>query len=216
VSLELYMHPFAAFCQKVLIALYENATPFATCVIDLGDARSRSRLTSLWPVGRFPVLRDTTRDRVVAESSIIIEYLDRYCAGPVPLVPGDPEVALEVRFLDRFYDLYVAEPMQKIVTDRLRPAGEHDLFGVERARGLLEIAYGMIERQMAGRAWAAGAQFTMADCAAAPALFYAELVAPFGARHPALGDYLARLKARPSFARVIREAEPWFHLFPSG
>jgi glutathione S-transferase len=213
-GLTLYYHPFAAFCQKVLIALYENGTPFTPQLIDLGDPGQRAELQALWPVTRFPVLRDEARGRTVPESSIIIEYLGQHYPGPVRLLPEDPEQALAVRLVDRFFDHYVAETMQKIVTDRLRPQGQGDALGVEAARALLATAYGIAERDLAERTWAVGEDFTLADCAAAPALFYADWVQPIGASHPQLARYLARLLERPSVARVVEEARPYRHLFP--
>jgi glutathione S-transferase len=213
-SLQLHMHPLASFCQKVLIALYEHGTPFTPRLVDLGDAAASARFKALWPIGKMPVLRDDMRDRTIAESSIIIEYLDQHYPGVTPLIPSDPELALQTRFGDRFYDLHVHEPMQKIVTDRLRPPGMNDAYGVEQARALLQTSYAMIERLMQSSTWAAGDAFTMADCAAAPALFYASKVAPFEKTHPRLAAYFSRLMERPSFARVRREAEPYLGLFP--
>ena len=160
------------------------------------------------------MLHDADADRLVPELSSIIEYLALHRPGPVALLPQDPDAALRVRLADRFYDSYVHEPMQKIVTDTLRPPGRGDPQGVEEARALLATAYGMIEAEMAGRTWATGEDFTMADCAAAPALFYANWVAPV-ADHPGVAAYLARLRARPSFARVVEEARPYRHLFPA-
>jgi glutathione S-transferase len=213
-DLRLYLHPLASFCQKVVIALHENETPFESCFVDLADEGSAAPLLALWPVGKFPLLRDEARDRTVPESSIIIEYLDRHHPGKRPLLPAEPDLALEVRLRDRFYDLHVQEPMQKIVGDRIRPPGTRDPHGVERAQAQLRTAYAMIDREMATRVWAAGDAFTMADCAAAPALFYANLVLPFEATHPHAAAYLARLEARPSVARVREEARPYFALFP--
>ena len=213
-SLTLYYHPFASFCQKVLIALYENGVPFRPHLVDLGDPEARAAFLAIWPIGKFPVLRDAARDRLLPESSIIIEYLALRHPGPLPLVPEDPDAALRVRLADRFYDSYVHEPMQKIVADTLRPPGRGDPQGVEDARALLATAYGMIEAEMGGRTWAVGEDFTMADCAAAPALFYANWVQPL-AGHPNVAAYLARLRARPSFARVVEEARPYRHLFPA-
>ena len=213
-SLQLHMHPLASFCQKVLIALYENGTPFTPHLVDLGDAASSAAFKRLWPIGKMPALRDEARDRTVAESSIIIEYLDQHYPGGTRLIPSDPALALEVRFGDRFYDSYVHEPMQKIVTDRLRPAGMNDPHGVEQARALMQTAYGMIDHAMQSRPWAAGDAFTMADCAAAPALFYANKVAPFGETHANIAAYFARLMERASVARVFREAEPYLKYFP--
>ena len=213
-SLTLYMHPLASFCHKVLIALYENDTAFEPVIVDLADPAQRARLTELWPIGRFPVLRDNTRDCTVAESSIIIEYLAQHHAGAVTLLPTDRDAARETRLRDRFFDLYVHEPMQKIVVDRLRPAGCGDAFGVEQARAMLRTSYAMIDADMATRRWACGEQFGMADCAAAPALFYAQRVAAFGPQQWHLAAYFDRLLARPSFTRVIAEAQPYFAMFP--
>ena len=213
-SLTLYMHPLASFCQKVLIAFYENDTPFEPRIVNLADETSRAEFLKIWPIGRMPVLRDEARDRTIPESSIIIEYLAQHYAGKMQLVPTDADLARQTRFRDRFYDLYVQEPMQKIVTDRLRPAGNNDPHGVERAKGLLQAAYGMIEHDMSTKTWAMGDAFSMADCAAAPALFYADLVLPFGDTYPNTAAYLRRLRERPSFARVVREAEPYRALFP--
>jgi glutathione S-transferase len=214
VSLTLYMHPLASFCQKVLIAFYENDTPFEPRIVDLADVSSRAEFLKIWPIGRMPVLRDEARDQTIPESSIIIEYLAQHYPGKMQLVPTDPDFARQTRLQDRFYDLYVQEPMQKIVTDRLRPAGKNDPHGVEQAKGLLQAAYGMIEHDMSTKTWAMGDAFSMADCAAAPALFYADLVLPFGDTYPNTAAYLGRLMERPSFARVIREAEPYRALFP--
>lgn len=213
-TLTLHFHPLASFCQKVLVALYENDTPFEPKLVDLGNETERAALQQLWPIGKFPVLHDDARDRTVAESSIIIEYLAMHYPGELPLLPADPGLALRTRLLDRYYDLYVHESMQKIVTDKLRPPGMNDAFGVEQARTLLRTAYGMIERDMATNAWAMGDAFSMADCAAAPSLFYANLVMPLAPAHPHAAAYLSRLMQRPSFARVVREAEPYFKNFP--
>ena len=213
-GLRLYSHPFASFCQKVLIALYENATPFEAVLIDLGDTADRAELMRVWRIAKFPVLLDDARDRSVPESSIIIEYLSQYYPGPVELVPRDPELARETRLLDRFYDLYVSEPMQKIVGNRLRPAGQGDAFGVAQARALLDTAYGMIEEHLADKTWATGDSFSLADCSAAPALLYANVVHPMGEAFPRAAAYLKRLRERPSFARVLREAEPFWAIFP--
>lgn len=214
-SLKLYLHPFASFCQKVIIAFYENDTPFEPIVVDLSNEASAAPLKKLWPIGKFPVLRDEARGRTVPESSIIIEYLAQHYPGKVELLPADPDLARQTRLRDRFYDLYVSEPMQKIVTDNLRPPGKNDPFGVEAARTLLRTAYDMINEDLAAGPWAMGEHFGMADCSAAPALFYANLVAPIGEAHPRVAAYLTRLKERPSFARVIREAEPFMKFFPA-
>lgn len=214
-SLALYYHPLASFCHKVLIALYENETPFEPRSVDLMDAEASREFFALWPVGKMPVLRDDARDRTVPETSIIIEYLDRYYPGSQPLLPADEATLLDVRLWDRFFDLYVQVPMQAIVADRIRPEGvARDPYGVTKARENLKTAYPMIEKHMAGRQWAAGDAFSMADCAAAPALFYADIIEPFSAEYPNAAAYFERLLVRPSFARVLLEARPYFHMFP--
>jgi glutathione S-transferase len=213
-SLTLHFHPLASYCHKVLIALYENDTPFMASKVDLASERERAALLELWPIGKFPVLRDDARDQTFPESSVIIEYLDRYYPGRTPFIPADADGALQTRLRDRFYDLYVHEPMQKIVGDRIRAEGNRDPHGVEEARARLRTSYGMIDKVMASQTRAAGQAFGLADCAAAPALFFANEVMPFGDGHANLAAYFGRLKARPSFARVLREAEPYFAMFP--
>lgn len=210
--LTFYFHPLASYCHKVLIALYENGTPFEGQIVDLMDEAESAAFHELWPVGKMPILRDG--ERVVPETSIIVEYLDRRYPGPAPLIPAEPEAALEARLWDRFYDLYVSTPMQKIVGDRIRPEDRRDPHGLAEAQAMLRTAYGMIERRMAERPWAAGEAFTMADCAAAPALFYAEALLPSSPDHPNMAAYLDRLAERPSFKRTLKEARPYFHLFP--
>jgi glutathione S-transferase len=214
-SLILYYHPLSSFCWKVLTALYEYEIPFEPRLINLGDPASRADLERHWPFNKFPVIEDTASKRVLPESSIIIEYLG-LSSGKMSLLPRDPEQALPVRLADRFYDLQVHMPMQRIVFDRLRPAGKQDPLGVEQARATLNIAYRLVERDAASRAWAAGDSFSMADCAAAPALYYADRVQPLRSEYPHAAAYLRRLEERPSFARVLREAEPYFALFPTG
>jgi glutathione S-transferase len=213
-SLKLYFHPLTSFCWKVLIALYENDTPFEPHIVDLGDERSSTEFKRIWPIGKFPVLHDKARNVTVPESSIIIEYLSHHYPGGTELVPKDTDLALQARQWDRVYDFYVHEPMQKIVGDRLRPPGKTDAQGVEQAKALLDTAYSMVDREMAAKTWAIGDKFTMADCAAAPALFYANKVPPLGERYRNVARYLDRLLARPSFARTVQEAQPYFALFP--
>lgn len=213
-TLKLFYHPLSSFCHKVLVALYETATPFEPVMVDFFNADSAAQFKAMWPIGKIPVLRDEARDRTVPETSIIIEYLAQHFPGPSQLIPQDPDLARRVRLTDRFYDLYVNVPMQKVVTDRLRPEGKNDPFGVEEARTVLLTAYGMIEQDMAGKTWAMGEQFTMADCAAAGALFYANSQVPMPASHKNGAAYLQRLMARPSYARVLKEAEPYFKMIP--
>lgn len=213
-SLKLYFHPLSSFCWKTLIALYENDTPFAPQMVDLSNETERAALLRLWPVGKFPVLRDDARDRTIPESSIIIEYLDQHYPGRTRFIPADATLASQTRLRDRFYDLYVHLSVQKIVGDRMRPAGKKDPHGVEEAKARIQSCYGVIDREIATKTWAMGEAFSMADCAASPALFYANKVMPFGDTHGNVQAYFDRLKARPSFARVIGEAEPYFHLFP--
>ena len=213
-SLTLHFHPLSSFCHKVLIALYENGTPFTPKLVDLGDADQRAAFHALWPIGKFPVLQDSGRDRMVPESSIIIEYLDQHYPGRTRFIPDGAEEARVVRFGDRFYDLHIHHHMQKIVGDRLRPAGAKDPHGVADARTRMAAALALADKHIAGRTWAMGESFTLADCAAAPALFYADKVAPFAGTYPNLIGYLDRLKQRPSYARTLKEAEPYFQFFP--
>lgn len=213
-TLKLYFHPLASYCWKVLIALYENDTAFEPHLVDLGNEASRAELLALSRLGKMAVLRDEARNETVPESSIIIEYLALHYPGGSELLPRDPNLARRTRYHDRFFDLYVHDPMQRIVGDRLRPKDKKDPYGIERARAQLALSYDIIATEMAARPWAAGDTFTMADCAAAPALFYANEVQPFGKPHRVVSQYLERLMQRPSFARVIDEARPYFHMFP--
>lgn len=212
-SLTLHFHPLASFCWKPLIALYENETAFDPVIVDLGDEASRSAFFKLYPVGKFPLLQDKSRDRLVPESSIIVEYLAAHHPGPTDLV-GSGDRALDIRLADRFYDNYLHHPMQAIVADRLRPEGKSDPFGVEQARAQLRKSYDIIEKDMADREWAVGADFSMADCAAFPPLFYAGKIEPFGKEHRHVAAYLNRLQQRPSVDRVVTEARPYFRFFP--
>ena len=214
-SLTLHYHPLSSFCWKALIALYENDTPFTPLIVDLGDPASSAAFKKVWPIGKFPVVRDEARDKTIPESSIIIEYLDQHYPGPIRLVPEDGDRARDTRLRDRFYDLHVHVHMQKIVGDRIRPADKKDPYGVEQARAQLAVGLSMVEENMATKTWAMGENFTMADCAAAPALYYANLVAPFAETHKSTTAYLGRLLKRPSFARTVREAEPYKHFFPA-
>ncbi|MCK8686372.1 glutathione S-transferase family protein [Pseudomonas umsongensis] len=208
--LTLYYHPLSSFCHKVLIALFEYDIDFQRRVIDLSSAADRAELEALWPLCKFPVIRDHTYPQGLAESSVIIEYLDRFHAGGRCLLPSDWETALQVRLWDRFFDQYVQGPLQQIVADRIR-ATNGDL---SRERAMLTTAYGMLERQLASRTWVASPDFSLADCAAAPALFYASTLVPFPVDCQHLSGYFDRLVQRPSFQRVIDEARPWFAFYP--
>jgi glutathione S-transferase len=212
-SLILHFHPLSSFCWKVLAALYENDTPFMPNQLKPGDEAQRSALLRLWPIGKFPVLEDKARNEVVPESSIIIEYLTWHYPGRTLFIPQEPDRALQTRLRDRFYDLYVHLPAQRIVGDRLRPAGKKDPQGVAEARAQLRMSYAIIERQMADGGWAMGGDFSLADCAAMPSLYYGNKVEPCG-EFRNVSAYLDRLEARACFARVLREAEPYFALFP--
>lgn len=214
-ALTLHFHPLSSFCQKVLVALYENDTPFKPQLVDLRDANSRAAFLKIWPIGKFPVLHDTQGDRTIPESTIIIEYLAQYYPGKTKLVPTDADHARQTRLSDRFYDLHVHLLMQKIVGDRLRPADKRDPHGVVDARARLTTAYDVIDRDMVKKPWAMGDDFTMADCAAAPALYYANLVQPFADTHANVSRYFDRLMARPSFARAVKEADPYRKMFPA-
>ena len=210
--LTLYAHPFSSYCQKVLMALWENETPFAYRNLEApGVAQARA---ALWPLGRFPVLTDG--EVMVAESSIIIEHLDLYHPGPVRFLPAQPQPALEARFMDRFFDNYVMTPMQRPVAEALKPEGQRSPTVLAEAQEALESAYAWLDIRLAGRIWAAGESFSLADCAAAPALFYADWVHPIGPAYGRLRDYRSQLLARPSFARAVEEARPYRHYFPLG
>ena len=213
-SLVLHYHPLSSFCHKALVALYENGVAFTPKLVDLGDPGQRAEFLALWPIGKFPVLQDDASGKVVPESTIIIEYLEQHHPGKGRLIPEDPGQARETRLRDRFFDLYVHEPMQKIVGDRLRPEGAKDPHGADHARKTMRTALGMLEQDMASRTWATGETFGLADCAAAPALFYADKVMPIATDFPNMKGYLDRLMQRPSYARVLREAEPYFAMFP--
>lgn len=211
-TLTLYSHPLSSYCHKVLVALYENGTPFETELVNLGDPDARAAYAALWPTAKIPLLRDG--ERVVPETSVMIEYLDERHPGHAQLLPQDPEQRLDARLWDRVFDNYVMTPMSKIVAEEMRPPAERDPQAVPAARATLKMAYAMIEQRLAGRTWAAGEAFSIADCAAAPALFYAAIVEPIPQDHPNLSAYYERLMARPSFKRCLDEAQPWFDYYP--
>ncbi len=209
-TLILHAHPLSSYCHKVLIALYEAGTPFEMRHVDLGDPAARAQFLSLSPWGKMPALEDRARGRTVFETSIMVEYLDRHHPGSHPLLPLDEDTRLEARLWDRLFDLYVHTPMGAAVLATLRGEPER----IPEHAEALRAAYDRVEAHMADREWAVGSSFSLADCAAAPALFYGRVVAPFTDAHPATAAYFERLIARPSVARVLVEAQPWFHMYP--
>jgi glutathione S-transferase len=211
-TLELFAQPFSSYCQKALIAFYENDVPFNYRMME--DEGVGEELASLWPMKKFPILRDD--GRVILEASIIIEHLHLRHSGPVKLIPEDPDMAVEARMLDRFFDNYVMTPQGKFVLDALRPPESRDPYGVEEARRMLETSYAWLDQRMQGRTWAVGDTFTLADCAAAPSLFYADWTHRIPERYEHLAAYRARLLQRPSFARAVDEARRFRHYFPLG
>ncbi len=213
-TLKLYYHPLSSYCHKVLIPLYENDTPFQPVLVDLGNEASRAAFLEIWPIGKFPVIEDTTRNWMVPESSIIIEYLAQHYPGKTALIPKEADLARQVRMRDRFFDLHIHTPMQKAMTDVLRPEGNRDPMGVEQAIAQMRTAIGMREQEIGSKEWAMGDIFTMADCSAAPALFYANRITPLEKEFPNTDAYLKRLMERASYARVLKEAEPHFKMLP--
>lgn len=211
-SLTLYAHPFSSYSQKVLMALWENDTPFGYRHME--EPGAGDELRARWPMGKFPLLVDG--DRSIAETSIIIEHLDLHHRGAVRFLPDDPAVALEVRLLDRVFDNHVMNAMQGAVNESLRKRPDRLDEAKRTAAGALETAYGWLEARIEGRCWAAGDDFSLADCAAAPALFYADWVHPIGKGFPVLRAYRSRLLERPSFARAVEEARKYRHYFPLG
>jgi glutathione S-transferase len=214
VPLKLYGHPFSSYHQKVLIAFYENDIPFELRLLAPDDEKTLAEHAALWPFKLMPVLVDD--GRTVAESSIIIEHLQLHHPGPVRLIPDDPRRALDARMMDRVFDNHVMTPMQKIVFDHIRAPGDRDPMGVAEARARLDTAYRWLDDALKDREWAAAGAFSLADCAAAPALFYADWVHPIGDAFPNLRTYRKRLLARASFARAVDEARPYRSFFPLG
>ena len=213
-SMTLHFHPLSSFCWKALIGLYELQIPFEKHLVDLSSDTAHADFARLWPIAKFPGLRDDARDRTIPESTIILEYIDGMSRGGARLIPPDPVRALEWRLRDRTFDLYIHLPMQKIVGDKLRHEDKRDPLGVEQALAQMETAYALADEQLRAGPWAMGADFTLADCAAFPALFYGDKVAPFGGRRKNLEAYLERLKGRASVARVLDEAQPYLEMFP--
>ena len=210
-TLVLHAHPLSSYCHKVLIALYELSVNFEMAFLDLGNEEQRGAFFTLWPIGKMPVLEDRTSGLVLPEASIIVEWLNTRARGP--LIPGDPGTALEVRLWDRILDLHVHTPMQAFAAHLLRREDQRDPLAITTATERLRVAYDLLEKRLDGREWIAGEAFSLADCAAAPALFYAAQRVTFGAR-TRLSGYLERLMARPSYARVLRDARPYFHMVP--
>lgn len=213
-TLILYYHPFSSYCHKVLIALYEKEVAFEPYKIDLANPRQRAELAAVWPYARFPVLHHIDTGITLPESSIIVEYVDGLSSAGPQLLPADPAVNRNVRLFDRTLDNYLMTPMQRIVADRLRPEDKKDPAGVAEARAMLDTSYALLERRLNPTGWIAGPDFTLADCAAAPALFYAAKLAPLAA-HLRLQAYLQRVMERPSFRRCLDEAQPYRQFFPS-
>lgn len=211
-SLTLHYHPLSSYCWKALIALYENGAPFEAQVVNLGDPGARAAYAALWPTAKIPLLVDG--ERVVPETSIQIEYLDRHHPGATRLLPDDFEAQLEVRLWDRVFDLHVMTPMQRFIAQQLRPEAERDAPTLASTVADLGLAYDLIESRLGDRPWAAGEAFSMADCAAAPALFHAAIIRPFSPEHTRLAAYFVRLLARPSVWRCIVEARPVFQYYP--
>lgn len=209
---RLYAHPFSSYCQKALVALYENDTAFEYRTLE--DPAAHAELAARWSLQRFPILVDG--ERTVIEASCVIEYLGLHYPGPVRLLPADAQAALEVRMLDRFFDNYLATPQQKIVSDHRLPEAQRDAYGVAAARAALDAAYAWLDQHMAGRTWAVGDSFSLADCGAAPFLFYADWTHRIDTAFRHVLAYRARLLARPSFARAVDEARPYRHYFPLG
>lgn len=212
-SLQLFAHPFSSYCQKVLIALWANDTPFEYRLLEQDHPENFAELKRHSPFGLFPLLIDD--GRAVLETSIIIEHLQLHHPGPTTWIPPGDE-GLSVRFLDRFFDLYIMNTMQVGVANALRPDGTQDSYGEERARERLNTAYDWLEQNLGDGPWAIGDQFTMADCAAAPSLFYADWVEEIGPKRPRLCAYRARLLAHPVVARAVDEGRPYRSYFPLG
>jgi glutathione S-transferase len=212
--LVLHYHPLSSFCHKVLIAIHETGAPVALRHLDLGDAAERDAHRARWPLGKMPVLEDEATGRMLPETSIIIEHLQQRHPGPRPLLPTDPEAQLEVRLWDRISDHYVMFPLQAAVAAVLSGDAAQAAKADAVSAAQLEVAYGVLEKQLRGRAWLAGEVFSLADCAAAPALFYAGAVRPFAEDFPELGRYFARLLERPSVQSVLKQAQPWIRYFP--
>lgn len=212
-SLRFHFHPLSSYCHKALIALYENGTEFEPVVLNLMDPEAAARFRKISPFGKMPVLEDTKRGHIVNEATIVIEYLDEHYRGRVKFIPADADQGWQTRMWDRFFDNYLHDSMQRVVADSFRADGSHDPYTVEQCKKRIFEVYDYLERHMKGREWI-GADFSLADCAAAPALFYANTIYPLGKQYPESRAYLGRLMTRPSYARALEEAEPFFNFFP--
>ena len=213
-TLELFAHPFSSYCQKALIAFYENDIPFTFRLLSPDEPVNGERFAALWPIGKFPLLQDG--GHTVVEATSIIEHLHVHHRGPAPLIPDDPALAAQVRMMDRVFDNYVMTPMQKFVLNARRPEADRDPHGVAEAGTVLDTIYPWLDGVLAGRAWAAGEAFSLADCAAAPSLFYADWVREIPAALTHLRAYRARVLAHPSVARAVDEGRPYRSYFPLG
>lgn len=212
-SLQLFAHPFSSYCQKVLIALWADETPFEYRMLDPDHPDNGAELTERWPFGKFPLLVD---DGVsVIETTPIIEHLHARHRGKVDWIPAGDD-GRRTRFLDRFFDIYVMTNMQKAGLDILRPEGSRDAYGVEQARAELRLAYDWLELNLGDGPWAIGDRFSLADCAAAPSLFYADWLVEIGPERPRLAAYRARLLSHPPVARAVDEGRPYRNFFPMG
>jgi glutathione S-transferase len=211
---QLFAHPFSSYCQKALIAFYENDIPFDFRMLSPDEPTNGEEFAQLWPIKRFPILVDD--GRTILEATSIIEHLQVRHPGPVRLIPDDPDLAVEVRMLDRVFDNYVMTPQGRCVFDAIRPEADRDPYGVRDARAMLDTIYPWLDARMAGREWAVGEAFSLADCAAAPSLFYADWTHAIPAELKHLHAYRARLLARPSFARAVDGGRPYRHFFPLG
>lgn len=209
---QIYGHPLASFYWKVLIALYEHNLTFEFLMVDPEHPENLEAVRRLAPTGQFPVLVDG--DRTVIESAAIIEYLDLHHGKAPPMVPADPRAAIEARQMDGVFDDYVSAPLTRLVLDAMRAEDKRDPVAVAEAKSVLDRTYAWLERWMTGRTWAANDTFGLADCSAAPALFYAHWGYPIPEAYTALRAYRARLLARPSVARVVDEGRPWRDFFP--
>ena len=213
--MQLFGHPFSSYTQKALTALYENHTPFEFMVLSPEHPDIYADFAQRWPIRRFPLLVEG--ERQVMEATCAIEYLDAHHPGATRFIPQDADAAIEVRMLDRFFDNYIHAQLQRIVDNVLRRSNaDRDPYGVNEARARLDTAYAWLDQRMANREWAAADAFSLADCAAAPALFYADWAHRIGDRFANVHAYRQRLLARPSFARCVEGGRPYRPLFPLG